>query len=77
MVAMKRTRQPVMRPDPRGTRANRPDLGPEDLSPTMRTFRSGSAVIRWTLLITLVGVGIAAIIAIAMAAAFTLVDSSL
>ncbi len=74
---MKRTRQPVMRLDPRGTRANRPDLGPEDYSPAMRTFKSGSAVIRWALLITVVGVTIAAVIAIVMAAAFTLVDSSL
>lgn len=76
MVAMKRTRQPVMRPDPRGTRADRPDLGPEYDSVAMRTFKSGSAVIRWAVLITAVGVGTAAIIAIVMAAAFTLVDAS-
>jgi hypothetical protein len=77
MVAMKRTRQPVMRPDPRRTRADRPDLGPQYDSVAIRTFKSGSAVIRWALLITVVGVGTAAVIAIAMAAAFTLVDSSL
>jgi hypothetical protein len=77
MGAMKRTRQPVMRPDPRGTRADRPDLGPEYDSVAMRTFRSGSAVVRWAILVTVVGVTTAAVIAIAMAAVFTLVDSSL
>ena len=77
MGPMKRTRQPVMRPDPRWTRADRPDLGPESDSVAMRTFRSGSAVVRWAILVTRVGVATAAVIAIAMAAAFTLVDSSL
>jgi hypothetical protein len=72
---MKRTRQPVMRPDPRGTRADRPDLGPDNLSPAMRTLKSGSAVIRWAILVTVVGVTTAAVIAILVAAAFTLVDS--
>jgi hypothetical protein len=75
MGRMKRTRQPVMRPDPRGTRADRPDLGPEDRSTAMRTLKSGSAVIRWAILITLVGVTTAAVIAILVAAAFTLVDT--
>jgi hypothetical protein len=77
MVPMRRTRQPVMRPDPRGTRLNRPDLGPENRTAAMQTFRAGSAVVRWALLVTTVGVVTAAVIAIALAAAFTLVDSSL
>jgi hypothetical protein len=74
MGPMKRTRQPVMRPDPRGTRVDRPDLGPDNRSTVMRTFKSGSAVIRWAILVTLVGVVTAAVIAIVTAAAFTLVD---
>jgi hypothetical protein len=77
MVPMTPTRQPGMRPDPRGTRAGRPDLGPEDRSAAVRTWKSTSAVVRWAVLITVVGVGTAAIIAIAVAAVFTLVDSSL
>jgi hypothetical protein len=77
MVAMRRTRQPVMRPDPRTTRDGRPDLGPEDQSAAMRTFKSASALTRWILLVAAVGVGTAAIIAVALAALFTLVDSSL
>lgn len=74
---MRRTRQPVMRSDPRGTREGRPDLGPEDSSPAMRTWKHASALVRWILLMALVGVGTAAIIAIVVAALFTLVDSSL
>jgi len=77
MVAMKRTRQPVMRPDPRGTREGRPDLGPEDASAAMRTWKTGWALVRWIVLIAFVGFAAAAVIAIAIAALFTLVDSSL
>jgi len=77
MVVMKRTSQPVMRPDPRGTRVGRPDLGPEDESTAMRTWRSASAMTRWAILITVVGVGTAAVIAVVVAAMFTIVDSSL
>jgi hypothetical protein len=77
MVAMKRTRQPLMRRDPGGTREGRPDLGPEPESAAVRAWRHTSALIRWILLLLVVGVGVAAIIAIALAALFTLVDSSL
>jgi hypothetical protein len=43
----------------------------------MRTWKSAWALIRWVLLIASVGVGIAAVIAIVLAAAFALAESSL
>lgn len=77
MVVMKRTRQPVMRPDPRGTRDDRPDLGPEHHSAAMRMWKGASALTRWVLLVAIVGIGAAATVAILLAALFTVVDTSL
>ena len=77
MVGMKRTGQPAMRPYPRVARGDRVDLGADDESGAVRVWRSASALTRWVILVMLVGVGTAAIIAVTLAAAFTLVDSSL
>ena len=77
MVGMKRTGQPAMRPDPRVPRVDRVDLGPEDRSAAVRAWRSASALTRWALLVAVVAVGTAAVIAVTLAALFTLVDSSL
>jgi hypothetical protein len=40
-------------------------------------FKKASALTRWIILIAIVGIGTAAVIAIALAALFTLVDSSI
>jgi hypothetical protein len=66
-----------MRRAPSATQQGRPDLGPDDTSAAMRTWKSAWALIRWVLLIASVGVGIAAVIAIVLAAAFALAESSL
>jgi len=67
-----------MRRPPGGTRADdRPDLGPDERSAGVRALVRMWAMIRWGVLILGVGVGVASVIAIALAAVFTLVDSSL
>jgi hypothetical protein len=76
-----------MQPDPRATRAGgeaggaswssaRPDFGPEDLSGAKRAFKGVGAFTRWVLLIVVVGVLTATVIAVAIAALYTLAESS-
>jgi hypothetical protein len=81
-----------MRPDPRATWASgggspppplppplpevRPDFGPEELSGAKRAFKGIGAFTRWVLLVVVVGVITAAVIAVAVAALFTLAESS-
>ena len=78
MVVMTTPRQPAMRRPPGGTRGDgRPDLGPDQRSVSMRALSRTWAIIRWGVLIVGVAVGVASVIAIALAAMFTLVDSSL
>jgi hypothetical protein len=54
----------------------RPDFGPEDMSGARRAFKSVGAFTRWVLLVVVVGVITAAVIAVAVAALFTLAESS-
>jgi hypothetical protein len=66
-----------MHPASPATRGSRPDLGPEERSTGKHVFKKSSAFTRWGVLIGIVGLGTAAVVAIAAAALFTLVDSSL
>jgi hypothetical protein len=45
-------------------------------SRAVTAFKKASALTRWIILIVIVGLGAAAVVAIALAALFTLVDSS-
>jgi hypothetical protein len=54
----------------------RPDFGPEELSGARRAFKSVGAFTRWVLLIVAVGVITAGVIAVAVAALYTLAESS-
>lgn len=88
---MDRRRQPATRPTARRTRRSsgrardvdpnpgddRPDNDwPADRPSGIRALLAGFAVVRWILLIFAVGFGIAAVIAIAFAALFALVNAS-
>jgi hypothetical protein len=80
---MSRVRQPAMPPgasgarpdDRRATRADDPDLHRER-GTGVKALTKGWALSRWGILIVLVGLGAAAIIAIAMAALAALVNAS-
>jgi hypothetical protein len=54
----------------------RPDFGPDDLSGARRAFKSVGAFTRWVLLVVVVGVLTATVIAVAIAALYTLAESS-
>lgn len=80
---MDRGRQPAMRSgssgarpeDRRATRADDPDLHRER-GTGVKALTKGWALSRWAMLIVLVGLGAAAIVAIAMAALAALVNAS-
>jgi hypothetical protein len=61
--------------DRRATRADDPDLH-RDRGTGVKALTKGWALSRWALLIALVGLGAAAIVAIAMAALAALVNAS-
>lgn len=65
-------RQPAMRP---GDRRPRPSVS-FDKSPIVQWFRRASAIVRWAILIVVVGLGAAAIVAIVVAALVTVVENS-
>lgn len=81
---MDRPRQPAMPPASRGTRrsSGRGDLRGDDdewseqRSGGVRALLRGFTVVRWILMIFAVGFGVAAVIAIALAALFALVNAS-
>ncbi|MFO7591995.1 MAG: hypothetical protein R6X23_14070 [Acidimicrobiia bacterium] len=88
---MDRQRQPATRPAARGTRRSSgrarnvepyqgdddtDDDWPEDRPAGLRALLHGFALVRWILLIFAVGFGVAAVIAIAFAALFALVNAS-
>lgn len=78
MEQMERTRQPAMPPPTAGMQpGSRPDLGPEERTAGTQAFKKSSALTRWGILVACAGLGTAAVIAIVMAAVFTLVESSL
>ncbi len=81
---MDRGPQPAMRPgngrarpdDRRANRADDPDLH-RDRGTGVKALTKGWALSRWAMLIVLVGLGTAAIVAIAMAALAALVNASI
>lgn len=62
--------------DRRDLRDGRDDDWPDERSTGIRALLHGFAVVRWILLIFAVGFGIAAVVAIALAALFALVNAS-
>jgi hypothetical protein len=70
--------QPPMPPEP-GPEPHvrrRPDFGPDERSATVHAFSTAWAITRWILLVLFVGLAAAGIVAVVIAALFTLVDSS-
>jgi len=59
-----------------GLGGGRPDFGPEDMSGAKRAFKGIGAFTRWVLLVVVVGVITATVIAVAIAALYTLAESS-
>ncbi len=49
---------------------------PLERSRLVQWFRRASAIVRWGILVVIVGVGVAALVAVAIAALITLVDNS-